>query len=831
MLSQYLTLSLRSARRAPLAAALNVLTLAIGLACFLTAYALVAFWDRAEHAFPNGARTYVLTMSFALTDGSFARSNLTGAPHLAAEFLRADFPALERVARAIPLDGPTSVAASERALRLDAIAVDSDFLDIFALPFAAGDSHAALAAPRSAVIRRDAAARLFGGADPIGRSVLIANAVDVTITGEVDDVPEPSHLGRSAAAPLRFDLLVSMDVLEAVWAEATNPTFVKMQRESWTNSIATTYVQLPPSGLSADELRADLAGFSARHVPNEERATVTFDLLPVRQLLRDAVDNELFSRDIGVSISSVLLALGALVLAVACVNYANLATARATRRVREVGVRKALGAGPARVALQHVVEAGLLTAVAMLVALAVFRLVLPVLSRVVGADIGAALISDASVWVALAATGIGATLLAGAYPAFVLSRLTPIAALRSTRVRLGARRLTALLVGVQFAAASLLLVAVTVIALQNAKLVRTGLGALSDPLVLIENPTRLTKVDSRTLRDELLRVPQVKAVSESANMPWTRLVMVAFVGTEPDATPRRVLARYVSYDFLSLMDIPLIAGRAFTPERAADERPADAADAPNAAPAPVIVDRAFVSQFGLGSPEQAIDKVLYFPRRGAVGVGAQSMQIVGVVENRRLTFRGAGAVAVMYELTPNGDVTYVRVASDDVGRAVEQIDAAWARLAPHVAISRSFFDETFNRRYETFLRLNHVFGVLSAMAIAISTVGLVGMAALVAARRRREVGVRKAFGASTAQIVRLLAVSFAVPVLVANVVVWPVAYYAARAYLGAFLDPIALTPAPFAFALMATVAIAWLAVGTQTLRAARTVPSRVLRDE
>src|SRR5262245_66431715 len=101
MLSQYLTLALRSARRAPLAAALNVLTLAIGLACFLTAYALVAFWDRAEHAFPNGARTYVLTMSFALTDGSFARSNLTGAPHLAAEFLRADFPALERVARAI----------------------------------------------------------------------------------------------------------------------------------------------------------------------------------------------------------------------------------------------------------------------------------------------------------------------------------------------------------------------------------------------------------------------------------------------------------------------------------------------------------------------------------------------------------------------------------------------------------------------------------------------------------------------------------------------------------------------------------------------------------
>ncbi len=830
MLSQYVTLTLRSARRAPLATALNVLTLAIGLACFLTAYGFVAFWDRAEHAFPNASRTYVLTMSFALLDGSFARSNLTGAPETAAEFLRTDFPALEKVARALPLDDPTPVAFGARALRLDAIAVDPEFLDVFPLPFVAGDARSALAAPRSAVIRRDVAVRLFGAADPVGRSVLIANVGDVTVTGVVDDVPEPSHLGRSAAAPMRFDLLVSMDVLDAVRASA-DPNFIKMVRNSWTNSMATTYVLLPPSGLSAAELRAGLAAFSARHVPAEERATVTFDLLPVRKLLRDAVDTELFSRDIGVSVSSVLLALGALVLAVACVNYANLATARATRRVREVGVRKALGAGPARVALQHLAEAALLTAVAMLVALVAFGVELPVLRRIVGADVGAALVSDARVWLTLGATGVAATLLAGGYPAVVLARLTPIAALRSARVQLGARRLTALLVGVQYAAASLLLVAVTVISLQNAKLVRTGLGAVSDPLVLIENPARLTKVESRTLRAELLRVPQVKAVSESAQMPWTRLVAVAFVGTEPDAAPRRVLVRYVGYDFLGLMDIPLLAGRGFTPERAADEKPNDAPAPRNGAPAPVIVDRAFVTQFGFGSPEQAIDNVLYFPRRGAVGVGAPTMQIVGVVENRRLTFRGGGAVAAMYQLAPSGDVTYVRVAPDDVGRALEQIDAVWSRLAPHVAIRRSFFDETFNRRFEIFLRLNRVFGVLTAMALAISTVGLVGMAALVAARRRREIGVRKAFGASTARIVRLLVASFSAPVLVANVVVWPIAYYAARAYLGAFLDPIALTPAPFAFALAATVGVAWLAIGAQTLRAARTVPSRVLRDE
>jgi putative ABC transport system permease protein len=437
----------------------------------------------------------------------------------------------------------------------------------------------------------------------------------------------------------------------------------------------------------------------------------------------------------------------------------------------------------------------------------------------------------------LATIAIVATLAAGAYPALVLSRVEPIDALRASLSRLGAKRLAAWLVGAQFAAASVLVIAVTVTWLQNEKLVRTGLDAVADPLVLIENQSTMTKIDPQTLRAELERLPEVRGVAEAMGLPWQRLVAISFVGVSPDpATERkRVLMRAVGPDFFKVLDIDLLAGRTF--------RDDDAQPGPRTAstPARVIVDRAFVEQFHLGSPAGAIDRLVYFPGAGAgaptqtVGVVGGSagapMQIIGVVENRRLTFRGAGAEAAMYSFGGIRDVTYVRIAARDVGPALAGIDAAWKRLAPNVAISRRFFDEAFNQAYETFARLNQVFRTLSLLALAISTAGLVGMATLTVARRHREIGVRKTFGATVTQITLLLLGAFSRPVVVANVIVWPLAYLTARAYLRAFIDPIALGPAPFVLALVVTVGIAWLAVGAQSVRAARLKPADVLRSE
>jgi putative ABC transport system permease protein len=815
---------LRNARRTPLAAAVNVLTLAIGHACFLTPYSFVAFLDRAEQSFPSAGRTYVLTESFALLNGSFARSGLTRTPEAAAEALEAHFPGVNAT-RAILLDGSTSVAAGANAARLTAVAVDPDFLDVFPLRFAAGDASTALRAPRSAVLTREGAARLFSAGEALGQTLTIANGVDATVVGVIDAVPEPSHMGRSAAAPLRFDVLLSVDVRDAIRAALEDPRFLQIQSASWSGGGAVTYLVLPEN-LGASEVERGFPEFVAQRVPESERTTteLSFGLLPVRDFLRASIDDELFSGDFGVSASGVLLALGALVLAIACVNYANLATARAARRVREVGVRKAIGAGPRQIAAQHLLEAALLTGVAMLAAFAVFRAALPLLETASGMRLGDVLLGGFRFYAFLLAVAAAATLAAGAYPALVLSRVQPIASLRSSFARLGAKRLGGVLVGAQFAAASLLVIAVTITWLENDKLVRTGLRAVEDPLVLVETESRMTKVQGATLRAELARIPGVKGVTQAANMPWQRLVAISLVSMSPDAAAERtrVLVRTVGVDFFDVLGIDLLAGRGFSVELG-DTAPQQSGEAR------VVVDRAFVEQLGLGSPADAVGRVIYTP-----GFGSQPGRpetIIGVVENRRLTFRGAGAEAVVYGASDNLALTYVRVSKDDLAAALAGIDAVWKRLAPKVAISRRFFDEAFEQAYERFSRLNQVFRALSLMALAISTAGLVGIASLVVGRRRREIGVRKTFGASTAQMTLMLLRAFGRPVVIANVIAWPVAYLAARAYLRAFLDPVALGPAPFLLALVVTLAVAWLAVGAQTVRAARLKPADVLRSE
>jgi putative ABC transport system permease protein len=254
--------------------------------------------------------------------------------------------------------------------------------------------------------------------------------------------------------------------------------------------------------------------------------------------------------------------------------------------------------------------------------------------------------------------------------------------------------------------------------------------------------------------------------------------------------------------------------------RAADGRPQDEQR--------IVVDRAFTQELGFESPEAAVDRIVYRP-------GSESdtpMRIIGVVEDKIMVFFDIGDMrASMYSL--RGELPYevVSVSKDDIAGGLDRIDAVWKQLAPNVAIERMFVDDVFNRVYETYLRISQVFRGLASIAFLISVTGLFGIATLVAGRRMREIGVRKTHGASTGRIIVMLLAHFTRPVVIASVVVWPLAFMAAHAYLDTFRNPISLDALPFVLSLLITCAIAWLAVGLQTLRAARTRPADVLRHE
>jgi putative ABC transport system permease protein len=641
-------------------------------------------------------------------------------------------------------------------------------------------------------------------------------------------------MGRSKTATLRFDFLTSYDVLDTL-DDSRRPPNAPPPTENWLESKAITYALLPADGrFTLQMLRAQLSDFAHRHVPAEASsfAQVQYGVINVRDVFANSANGEMFLDGLGVTVSSLLLALGALVLGVACVNYANLATARAARRTRELGLRKALGAQRGQVAIQSLVEAGLLTAIAVAVALALVQASMPLLRTLIAADLSPIVFAGSRFWLFLAAVVAVVTLAAGAYPALVLSSVSPVSALRASRGQLGSKLLSTLMISAQFAVASFLLIVVTIAALQNQHLARTGLSARSDPLVMIENPSAITKVDAATLRAELTRLPQVKGVSEIGQPPYVSLSGTLVTRSPEQGAPTKlVLTQPVGYDFFSVFDIPLVAGRAFSQDRgdeAAANPPMDGSNgsAATRAPRPIVVDRAFVEAFGFASPDAAIDQLIYPP--GA----PDASQIVGVVEDHGYTFMAAmKTTATMYLLRQRLDFELVRVSRDDVSGGLAAIDRTWKQLAPSIAVSRRFVDDYFNDVYEFYLLLGRVLTGVALLAFGISLTGLFGMATLIAGRRMREVGVRKVHGASGARMVAMLLTSFSLPVLGANLVVWPLAYVAAHKYLEEFQAPIAVTPLPFLLSLAITLAIAWLAVGTQTLHAARARPADVLRYE
>lgn len=689
MLTHYFALAVRNLRRSPVAASINVLTLALGLVSLVTAYAYVSFWSRAERQFENADRIQLLTVSMAAADGTFIETASPHTPEQAAAYLREDFPAVEKIARAITIDRKQAVASDAHAMRLVALGVDPELLEIFALPFVAGDARTALREPRSVVLTEEYAQRLFDGANPIGQHVVLGNKVDATVTGVVGAIAEPSHLGRTPNAPMRFDLLASMDIREALVADMLPAEFRRMVANGWLSRDGFTYLLLPREGLSTSDLSARLSDFAARHVPEQARTqrSYEFGLMP----LRDVLTTREF-QNTGLTLGTLLLVLGGLVLGVACVNYANLATARAAGRTREVSVRKALGAPPRQILLQSLFEAGVLTAAALAVAIALFLLAGPLLEALLQVDLAPTLFDGLGIWPFLAVLVAGATLAAGAYPAFVLSRVRPATALAAATVRLGSKLFSLLLVGAQFAVAGFLLVVVTIVTLQNAELARTGLGVTSDPLVVIENPRTVTDVDAATLRAELTRLPAVRGVTETAQVPWE---MVAWtpVGSSPDpASPtHRVMLRQVGLDFFEVFDIGLLAGRVFDHDR-------DRSDAGNSAGEPtprepaVVVDRTFVEIFGFGSPEQALDQPIYWRVTTPTGSSTNTMRIIGVVEDRAFSVGGFGTSgAMMYQLNAGSfgnDVTIARIAKTDVAGALADIRRTPAARGGRAQIAR-----------------------------------------------------------------------------------------------------------------------------------------------
>ncbi|MEM1104971.1 MAG: ABC transporter permease [Pseudomonadota bacterium] len=816
--------ALRRLRRAPITTGLNVLALALGFACFICALGVAQYWNMSDSQFANSDRTYVLTQEFGDGVGTSTGPRPRSTP-TAAKYMREDFPELEAVAR-LANKREWTVAAGDRRAALIGARADREITTIFDFDFLAGDGARALDAPDKVVLTQTAAERLFGRSDPMGQTIHFAGDFYPVVSGVIADIQAPSHFVDVPGSLGHFDFIYGWptDLDEEDW---------------WLGTTGATYVLFPSTEaeISPARLLQRFPDFLERRVPDEQKAAVEFrlGLVKLSDLQARMIDMTLFGgRSSGLlSVTTLLSLLGLLVLVVACVNYANLATAQATSHVKEVGMRKVLGAGRAEIWGQYWFEALLLAIAAAIISLALIWFAAPVIANLTFIDLRAGLFSSLTPLAIIALGVVAVSLLASLYPVVIVSRVRPVEAVRAGSMKGGPKRAILILIGAQFAVASWLLIVLSVINAQNGFLRQANLGG--EDVIVFATDDDSQAIGSEILRADLAQSSAIKSVTEIDYLPWSNYDNYLGFSRQADGGGNEVsvFQTRVGHEFFETFDMTLLAGRVFDPDRSDGTADLYRSDDPGDV-LQIVIDAPLARSLGFATPGEAIGEAVYFSRsfKDTTGIDVR-LEVIGVIAPKPMVFSANENRSNAYILTPEAGA-YIIAARIDAGRvdqALGELRSAIAARNPDALPRLQFMDEAFESGFRTFSAVNSAFLILSLLAFAVSLVGLFAMAVFIANRRRHEIGVRKTLGATTGQVTGLLLKEFTVPVLIGNLVAWPLAYSAANAYLGTFLSRIDLTPIPWIASLVITLLVGWIAVGGQAWRAARIKPAEVLRYE
>jgi putative ABC transport system permease protein len=669
---------------------------------------------------------------------------------------------------------------------------DVALFDVFGFTLRRGNPETALTQPRSIVLSAAAAKTYFGAADPVGKTLTINQGTSYTVTGVLAQPPGPSHLS--------FDLLASYTTLPTRGVDT----------EEWTLGANALYVRAAP-GRDASAIRSGIARVvkgtidaPGLRVMPEPITEVHLHGQRTRQqpLTGDPRYLWLFS------------AIAGLVLLMACVNYANLASARSLRNVQEVGVHKALGARRWQLAVRYLTESVLLCLGAFVIAGGLANALLPWFENVLGTNIRIL----PGLWTVLgvfAVIVLGTGLLAGAYPAIYLSRFAPIRVLNDDPSSGGSSRglVRTGLVVFQFAMSVALMVGALVVHDQLSFMQDHELGFDAENLIVLDAPPSLQDRYS-VFKEELHQVAGVQGVTMGA-LPGHKHVPIVSVRPEGADDFDWVPTFSVDPDFISTMDIDLQQGRALRPS---DSTGADAG---------VLVNEAALAKFGW---DEAVGKRIEIPGDG----GLERRRVVGVVDNFHYgSLRKSIQPAVVRVVGRPGDFAnvLVRVAPTDLDATTAEIRNVWSKVASPAPFAYRFMDREFDSYYRSMRQIGKIVGVAAGLAIIIAALGLFGLAAYVVERRTKEIGIRKALGATASSIVRLLSKDVLALVALAFIGAAPIAYVSLDYWLQRFAYRTEIGPAVFLLVGGATVLIAGLAVSTQALRAAWTDPATAIRQE
>jgi putative ABC transport system permease protein len=820
MFKHYLATAWRNFLRYKAVTAMNVLGLALGQACFIAAIGTLAYFNSADRHLPNHDRAGLVLMRYHETTSGLNGPLITLTTHAVAASMRKEFPELPLAfvyggdTLAVDVDG-------HRAL-ISAQVVDDEFFDIIDMPRAQIASGNPLRTPRTVVLTGETARRLFGDAQPIGRTLRLDGAMDVTVAAVLRPNSLPSHLlGPGAAVDLN-EMIISRATQRALTEATTGKPFREPPLvEQWTGITfgSALYVQLPADGsLTHAQLEARLHGLAKRNgTPDFMKIDLRVVSLPKAWLRM--LENNLFSGAKGLGIVELLFSLGVAALAVAIANYINISIAQARERAKETGLRRAIGASWTQLAGQPLIEIALHTLIAATLAALSTWIVARFLESRANLPLLSSVVHSKDFWL------VALPSLLCLFALLIVSHLVgaslaqPSQALRANATQTSKGLAANILLGAQFVMTSVLVVVLIVIGAQSRRAHQLAAQASTDVLVTLDYRHRNGGHGYDTWRSELRRSPAVKGVT-SATPPWQHRIGIFPLFTQQGALVKPNSPN-VSYDFEKVLDHRILAGRAFG---------ADFGDAnvPQDGERPIMVDETLARALGFVNPTEAVGKLI---RRGGYMAQWPPARIVGVVADKPMRLQPLmDFVGTAYLLSPYSDVI-VRLDKNRVAEGLAAIDNVWRNLAPNEPVGREFSDESFAKVYAVYSLIGKVLTAITVVTLVIAMMGGFGLATFIANRRAHEIGVRKTLGANARQVFAMLLRDFSKPILIANVFGWPLAYIAAQNYLSTFEQPIRLSPWYFVAALVFTLLVAWVAISHQTWRAARLKPAEVLRHE
>jgi putative ABC transport system permease protein len=784
MFRSYLKVALRALRRQKGYSFINIMGLTIGMVCFI----LIGLWVKDELSFDrfHEKKDRIFRVVNKTQGGDFIPSPT----YALAPALKSLYPEVEEFARIWPWYG-SLVTYGDKKFEEDNICLtDPGFFRMFTFPFIKGNPDTALKNMDSIVITESTAKKYFGNEDPIGQALnLNRENSDFIVTGIIEDIPPNSHI--------QFDFVTRVELLG------------EDRLARWEEWMGPCYILLRPN-VSPEAFTAKIEGIYKEYV----RPEATF--LPILQPLTKV---RLYERVRPGSVKTVAIfsVIAVFILIMACVNFMNLTTARSTRRAREVGMRKVIGAVRPQLIRQFLGEAMVVAFLSLALSLIVVEIALPQFNLFTGKSLTLLSKANLSIIITLFFVTVLTGLLAGSYPAFYLSSFRPVYTLKS-QARFGTKGsgMRKLLIVFQFVI-SVGLITCTLVVTKQLRFIKThdiGIDR-ENVVILINNPTLQTKFDA--FKHELLTIPEIRHVTSAAQGPTNigQSITIDWEGN-PNEDMLNIDYTVVDYDFFKTFNMEITKGRGFSQEFASDEREA------------CVITETTAMRMGLEDP---IGKTIYMAHP-AWPESFRRAHVIGVVKDfhsRSLHSSMWPFVFRMYR--PWHTFIFIKLDGTRIPETLAKIESTFKSHTENYPYRYFFYEDFYDRQYQPEWRLGRLFNGFSLLSIVIACLGLFGLGAYMAEQKTKEIGIRKVLGASIPGIVTLTAKEFIKWIAIANLIAWPLAYLVMRGWLQDFAYKVSIGPMIFIFAAGLTLFIAFMTISYHSIKAALANPVDSLRYE